>query len=52
MGVPVPAAWMGGLKNIDLIQQFGVEEGFWKTFAAGVDSMTVADGQLHVRLKE
>ncbi|MEA3545081.1 MAG: arginine N-succinyltransferase, partial [Thermodesulfobacteriota bacterium] len=52
MGVPVPSAWMGGLKNIDLIQQFGVEEGFWEIFAAGVDSMTVMDGQLHVRLKE
>lgn len=52
MGVPVPAAWMGGLKNIDLIEQFGTEEGFWKTFSAGVDSITVEDGQLHIQLKK
>jgi len=52
MGVPVPAAWMGGLKNIDLIEQFGTDEGFWKTFSDGVDSITVQEGQLHVQLKE
>ena len=52
MGVPVPAAWMGGLKNIDLIEQFGTDEGFWKTFSDGVDSITVQEGQLHIQLKE
>lgn len=52
MGVPVPAAWMGGLKNIDLIEQFGTDEGFWKTFSAGVDSISVQEGQLHLQLKE
>ncbi|MDX2495634.1 MAG: hypothetical protein QNK27_11785 [Desulfuromusa sp.] len=52
MGVPVPAAWMGGLKNIDLIEQFGTDEGFWKTFSDGVDSITVQDGRLHIQLKE
>ena len=52
MGVPVPAAWMGGLKNIDLIEQFGTDEGFWKAFSDGVDSITVQEGQLHVQLKE
>lgn len=52
MGVPVPAAWMGGLKNIDLIEQFGNDEGFWKTFSAGVDSISVQEGQLHIQLKE
>lgn len=52
MGVPVPSAWMGGLKNIDLIEQFGTDEGFWKTFSDGVDSITVQEGQLHIQLKE
>ncbi|NOQ41387.1 MAG: arginine N-succinyltransferase [Desulfuromusa sp.] len=52
MGVPVPAAWMGGHKNIDLIEQFGADEGFWKTFSDGVDSITVQEGQLHIQLKE
>ncbi len=52
MGVPVPAAWMGGLKNIDLIEQFGTDAGFWKTFSEGVDSITVQEGQLHIQLKD
>jgi len=52
MGVPMPNAWLGGLKNIDLVSEFGSGEGFWKTFSDGVDSIGVADGSLNVSLKE
>lgn len=52
MGIPMPNAWLGGIKNIDLISQYGNQEGFWKTFADGVDSIAVVDGRLKVRLKE
>jgi hypothetical protein len=52
MGVPIPNAWLGGIKNIDLIREFGANNGFWKTFADGVDSISVADGFLKVQLKE
>ena len=52
MGVPMPNAWLGGLKNIDLIKEFGADEGFWNTFSAGVDSISVAEGFLKIRLKE
>lgn len=52
MGVPVPNAWLGGLKNIDLIREFGDEQGFWKSFAAGVDDIRVEDGELKIKLKE
>lgn len=52
MGVPVPNAWLGGLKNIDLISEFGDQQGFWKSFAEGVDNIRVDDGQLVVKLKE
>ncbi len=52
MGVPIPNAWLGGIKNIDLIKEFGGNEGFWKTFADGVDSITVEEGSLKIRLKE
>ena len=52
IGVPVPAAWMGGLKNVDLIEQFGADEGFWKTFSDGVDSIAVKEGQLHIQFKK
>lgn len=52
MGVPVPNAWLGNLKNVDLVREFGGDEGFWKTFAAGVELIEVSDGRLHVRLRE
>ncbi len=52
MGVPIPNAWLGNLKNVDLVQEFGVESGFWKTFAAGVEYINVKDGMLQIKLKE
>lgn len=52
MGVPVPDAWLGNLKNVDLVREFGGDEGFWKSFAAGVEEIRVQDGQLFVRLRE
>lgn len=52
MGVPVPNAWLGGVKNIDLVGEFGETEGFWKAFAAGVSDLRVEDGTLLLRLKE
>ncbi len=52
MGVPVPNAWLGNLKNVDLVQQFGGNQGFWKTFAAGVEFIEVRDGELFLKLRE
>lgn len=52
MGVPIPNAWLGNLKNIDLVKEFGADEGFWKAFAAGVELIEVKDGRLLIRLKE
>lgn len=52
MGIPMPNAWLGGIKNIDLIKEYGTQGGFWKTFADGVDSINVVEGRLKVRLKE
>ncbi len=52
MGVPVPNAWLGNLKNIDLIEQYGGKEGFWKAFAEGVDQLVVEEGKLKIKLKE
>lgn len=52
MGVPVPNAWLGNLKNIDLIEQYGGKEGFWKSFAEGVDQLVVEEGKLKIKLKE
>ena len=52
MGIPIPNAWLGGLKNIDLVNEFGDSEGFWKSFADGVDNIRVEEGELKVALKE
>lgn len=52
MGVPVPSAWLGGMKNIDLVEYYGGESGFWKSFADGVDNIRIRDGYLTVVLKE
>jgi len=51
-GVPVPNAWMGNIKNIDLVNEFGGNGGFWQSFADGIDFMKVSEGQLIVKLKE
>ncbi|GAB5477672.1 MAG: hypothetical protein Marn2KO_11390 [Marinobacter nauticus] len=52
MGVPIPNAWLGNLENVDLVNEFGANPGFWQSFAAGVDYIQVENGRLLVRLKE
>lgn len=52
MGVPIPNAWLGGLKNIDLVSEFGMDPGFWQSFAEGVEHIQVTDGKIDIRLKE
>ncbi|WP_316367810.1 hypothetical protein [Candidatus Thiodiazotropha sp. CDECU1] len=52
MGVPIPNAWLGGLKNIDLISEFGDDQGFWSGFAKGVEDIRVEEGELKIKLKE
>jgi hypothetical protein len=52
MGVPIPNAWLGGIKNIDLIGEFGDRQGFWAGFAEGVEDIRVEEGELKIKLKE
>lgn len=51
-GVPIPNAWLGGIKNIDLVNEFGMEDGFWRAFSAGIEDIRIVDGRLSVTLKE
>lgn len=51
MGVPIPNAWLGGIKNVDLISEFGDAGGFWSGFAEGVENIAVREGELKVMLK-
>ena len=52
MGVPIPNAWLGNLKNVDLVREFGADQGFWKSFADGVEYIHVEEGRLLIKLKE
>ena len=52
MGVPIPNAWLGGMKNIDLVEYYGNEAGFWKAFADGVENIHIEDGNITLLLKE
>lgn len=51
-GVPIPNAWLGNLKNVDLAGNFWFEHGFWKSFSEGVESICVEEGQIKIKLKE
>ena len=52
MGVPIPNAWLGGIKNVDLVDELGTDSGPWKLFADGVAELKVNEGQLTIQLKE
>ena len=52
MGVPIPNAWLGGLKNIDLIKDYGQDDGFWKAFSEVVEYMHAEEGRFKIKLKE
>lgn len=52
MGVPIPNAWLGGLKNIDLMREFGGQPGFWQSLGEGVESIQVQEGKLYLKLRE
>ncbi len=52
MGVPIPNAWLGNLKNVDLVKEFGADQGFWKSFSEGVDNIRVEEGQMKIKFKE
>lgn len=51
-GVPLPNAWLGDMKNIDLVEEYGTGRGFWRAFAEGVEEIEVEEGRLRIRLKE
>ncbi|MDM8537784.1 hypothetical protein QUF70_13590 [Desulfobacterales bacterium HSG17] len=52
MGVPIPNAWLGGIKNIDLVNEFGNDYGFWKAFSDGVEDIKIEEGLFKLKLNE
>ncbi len=51
-GVPLPSAWWGDIKHINLVEEFGGPGGFWDQFAKGVEDLHIQNGRLHITLKE
>jgi hypothetical protein len=51
-GIPIPNAWLGNLKNRNLVKEFGSEAGFWKLFSDGVADLKVQEGHIFIQLKE
>ena len=51
MGVPIPNAWLGNMKRVNLVGEFG-DSGFWNAFADGVEDIQVRDGELYIKLKK
>ena len=51
-GVPLPNDWLGNLKNIDLLKEFGDAGGFWQSIEQGVEEIEITQGKLKVKLKE
>lgn len=51
-GIPLPNAWLGNVKNRNLVKEFGAEGGFWKLFSDGVADLKVQEGHILIKLKE
>ncbi|MFO8089827.1 MAG: hypothetical protein R6U13_08330 [Desulfatiglandaceae bacterium] len=51
-GIPLPNAWLGNMKNRNLVSEFAAEGGFWKLFSDGVSDLKVREGHLLISLKE
>ncbi len=52
MGVPLPSAWLGGIKGRDLVALYGSDGGFWQAFGEGVRDLRIEQGRLRVELAE
>lgn len=52
MGVPVPSAWMGGLKGKNLLELEGPGGDFARLFGQGVKDLRVEEGRLRIELAE
>lgn len=50
-GIPMPNAWLGYIKNKNLVEEFGSEQGFWQLFSEGVRDISIKEGHIRIRLK-
>jgi hypothetical protein len=51
-GIPIPNAWLGEIKNKNLVEEFDEEGGFWDQLSEGIEGIKVREGHLWVKFKE
>jgi len=51
-GIPMPNAWLGNIKNINLVEEFGNSGGFWQAVKDGIEDIEIKQGTLRIKLKE
>jgi len=51
-GVPLPNAWLGNMKNVNLFEEFGQAGGFWQAMNEGIETIEVKEGKLRIKLRE
>jgi len=51
-GIPIPNAWLGHIKEKNLVEEFGTEGGFWNLFAEGIKDIQVKEGHILISLNE
>ena len=52
-GIPLPNAWLGGVKGLNLVEQYENRDPFLRALADGIEEMEemeVRDGELYIRL--
>ncbi len=51
-GIPLPNAWLGYIKEKNLVDEFGADGGFWQLFSEGIRDIKVKEGHILVRLNK
>ncbi|MEM9478592.1 MAG: arginine N-succinyltransferase [Verrucomicrobiota bacterium] len=51
-GIPLPNAWLGNIKDKDLVSEFGEEGSFWKSLSDGIEGLEVREDKIWLKLAE
>jgi len=51
-GVPLPNAWLGDIKNKNLLEEFASDNEILQAFANGIEDIAFVDGSMRVRLAQ
>ncbi len=49
-GVPLPNAWLGGVKGLNLVENYENRDPFIRALAEGIEELEVRNGEIYLRL--